>query len=231
MPKARKPPQPKPQQLLVEGKNDRHVIWALCQQYQLPETFSVEVPQEEGTEEGAEGVEALLNGLPERLKAENLRTLGIVVDADRNLSGRWQSVKDKLSSIGYRDIPQSPPAEGWVCAPSDPYLPRVGVWLMPNNQLPGMLEDFVAYLIPPGDTLYPKAEAILQELEQAGLNRYSLIHHPKALIHTWLAWQEKPAMPMGQAITAQVLSCDCPIALIFIEWLKHLFELIARSAE
>ena len=69
MPKARKLPQPKPQQLLVEGKNDRHVIWALCQQYQLPETFSVEVPQEEGTE----GVDALLNGLPERLKAENLR--------------------------------------------------------------------------------------------------------------------------------------------------------------
>jgi len=226
MPKARKPTQPKPQQLLVEGKNDRHVIWALCQQYQLPETFSVEVPQEEGTE----GVEALLNGLPERLKAEKLRTLGIVVDADRNLSARWQSLKDKLSSIGYRDIPQFPPPEGWVCAPSDPYLPRVGVWLMPDNQLPGMLEDFVAYLIPPGDTLHPKAEAILQELEQAGLNRYTLIHHPKALIHTWLAWQKTPAMPMGQAITAQVLSCDCPIALIFIEWLKHLFELIAPSA-
>ena len=85
MPNARKPPQPKPQQLLVEGKNYRHVIWGWCQQYQLPETFSVEVPQEEGTE----GVEALLNGLLERLKAENLRTLGIVVDADRNLSARW----------------------------------------------------------------------------------------------------------------------------------------------
>ena len=69
MPKARKLPQPKPQQLLVEGKNDRHAIWTLCQQYQRPETFSLEVPQEEDTE----GVEALLNGLPERLKAENLR--------------------------------------------------------------------------------------------------------------------------------------------------------------
>jgi hypothetical protein len=55
---------------------------------------------------------------------------------------------------------------------------------------------------PPGDTLHPKAEAILQELEQAGLNRYISIHHPKALIHTWLAWQEKPGMPTGQAITA-----------------------------
>ena len=63
-------------------------FWALCQQYELPETFSVEVPQEENTEGGTEGVEALLNGLPERLKAENLRRLGIVVDADRNLSGR-----------------------------------------------------------------------------------------------------------------------------------------------
>ena len=94
---------------------------------------------------------------------------------------------------------------------------------MANNQLPRMLEDVVAYLIPPGDTLNPKAEAILQALEQAGLNRYTLIHHPKALIHTWLAWQEKPAMPMGQAITAQVLRCDRPIALIFIELLKHLF--------
>src|SRR4028118_1637303 len=55
------------------------------------------------------------------------------------------------------------------------------------------------------------------------------LHHPKALIHIWLAWQKTPAMPMGQAITAQVLSCDCPIALIFIEWLKHLFEPTARS--
>jgi hypothetical protein len=62
---------------------------------------------------------------------------------------------------------------------------------MPNNQLPGMLEDFVAYLIPPRDRLHPKAEAILRELEQAGLNRYSSIHRPKALIHTWLAWQKR----------------------------------------
>ncbi len=26
----------KHRQLLVEGKNDQHVIWALCNQYQLP---------------------------------------------------------------------------------------------------------------------------------------------------------------------------------------------------
>lgn len=95
---------------------------------------------------------------------------------------------------------------------------------MPNNQLPGMLEDFVVHLIPNGDVLRSKAESILQEIEQAGINRYSLVQHPKALIHTWLAWQEKPGMPMGQAITAQVLSYDSAIARTFVTWLKHLFE-------
>jgi hypothetical protein len=213
------PKKPKPRQLLVEGKNDRHVIWALCNQYQLPETFSVEVPEEDGTE----GIEALLAGLPARLDEPKLQTLGIVVDADQDLAARWQAVRDRLIASGYQHVPKVPPAEGWIDAPPD--RPRVGVWLMPDNQLPGMLEDFVARLMPRDDALRPKAEAILQEIELAGLNRYTSVHRPKALIHTWLAWQETPGMPMGQAITARVLRYDCAIALNFVEWLQRLFEL------
>lgn len=207
----------KPRQLLVEGKNDQHVIWALCNQYQLPENFSVEIPEEKG----AGGIEALLDQLPARLDEPKLQTLGIVVDADRDLLARWQSIRDRLSASGYQNIPTIPPPEGWVYAPSD--LPKRGVWLMPNNQLPGMLEDFVAHLIPSDDALYPKAQSILQEIETAGINRYTSIHHPKALIHTWLAWQETPGMPMGQAITAQVLSYNVTIAIAFIDWLTQLF--------
>lgn len=218
MSKTRKPFQPKPQQLLVEGKNDRHVIWALCNLYKLPETFSVELPEENGTE----GVEALLDGLPNRFRDKNLRTLGIVVDADMDVAARWQAAGNRLRAVGYQDIPASPPVEGWVYAP--PNLPKVGVWLMPDNQLPGMLEDFVALLIPNDDALRPKAELILHEIERDRLNPYSLIHRPKALIHTWLAWQETPGMPMGQAITAQVLSSDSPIAIAFLEWLKRVFN-------
>ncbi|WP_017747858.1 DUF3226 domain-containing protein [Scytonema hofmannii] len=97
MPKARKPPPVKPQQLVVEGKNDRHVIWALCEQHQLPETFSVEVP----FAEDGQGIEVLLAELPIRLKQENLRTLGIVIDADRDLSARWQAVRQRFNENGY----------------------------------------------------------------------------------------------------------------------------------
>ncbi len=72
MPKARKPPLPKPQQLLlVEGKNDQHVIWALCEQYNLPETFSVEVP---GKEIDRGGIDAILESLKLRIKQPNLQT-------------------------------------------------------------------------------------------------------------------------------------------------------------
>ncbi|MUG98947.1 hypothetical protein F7734_44305 [Scytonema sp. UIC 10036] len=209
----------KPHQLLVEGKNDRHVIWSLCNQYQLPEEFSVEVPVAEGTE----GIEVLLDGLPLKLKEKNLKILGIVVDADRDLVARWQGLRDRLRESGYQDVPNASPNQGWVY--SAPELPKVGVWLMPNNQLPGMLEDFVACLIPTDDKLLPKAQSVLQEIEQSNINRYTLIHRPKALIHTWLAWQEKPGMPMGQAITAKVLNSNSQVAIAFIEWLKLLFNL------
>jgi len=214
------PKKSKPHQLLVEGKNDRHVIWALCNQYQLPETFSVEVPAADATE----GIEALLDGLPLKLREKNLQILGIVVDADQDLAARWQALGYRLRMSGYQDIPDAPPTEGWVY--TAPELPKVGVWLMPNNQLPGMLEDFVAHLIPANDKLLPKAESILPEIEQAGINPYTFIHRPKALIYTWLAWQEKPGMPMGQAITARVLRYDSLLAIAFVEWLKRLFNLL-----
>lgn len=217
MPKARKPPKSKPQQLLVEGKNDRHVIWALCEQHQIPETFSVEVP----LVEDGQGINAVLAEIPVRLKQPNLLTLGIVIDADSHLSARWQAVIQRLKEYGYEEIPKVPPAEGWVYKPQN--LPNIGVWLMPDNQLPGMLENFVARLIAEDDLLIVKAESILQDIEQTGLNRYTLIQHPKALIHTWLAWQQTPGMPMGQAITAQVLNYNSQLAIIFVEWLKRLF--------
>ncbi len=49
----------KDQRLVVEGPDDQHVIWALCQQHDVTETFSVET-----TKSG--GVEALLESIKVR---------------------------------------------------------------------------------------------------------------------------------------------------------------------
>jgi hypothetical protein len=209
-------PRPSPAQLIVEGKDDRHVIWALCKQHQVAETFTVEIPG------SGEGIDALFKSIPVRLKIAGLRAMGIVVDANQSLQARWETIRGYLKLAGYKKLPRRPEVDGFIATPSAG--PRVGVWLMPDNRLPGMLEDFAARLIPEGDPLTPRAEACLENIEREGLNRYRSTHRPKALIHTWLAWQENPGRPMGQAITAHVLRHDSTLAMASVAWLNRLFN-------
>ncbi|MEM6611811.1 MAG: DUF3226 domain-containing protein [Cyanobacteria bacterium P01_C01_bin.72] len=206
----------KPQQLLVEGNSDKQVIKALCEPHNILDLFSFAFPTQGG-------VENLLKNLPIKLDEANLKTLGVVVDADQDLAARWQSLISKLRDFGYKNIPQVPPENGWVHTQVG--KPKIGVWVMPNNQLPGMLEDFVSYLIPPEDRLQEKVVALLNKIEVEELNLYSLPHRQKAFIHSWLALQEKPGRPMGQAITAKALAYDSAISRFFVDWLKYLFEM------
>lgn len=205
------------QLLIVEGPNDQHVIWALAKRHKIPETFSVELP-EENNKRG--GINLVLDRLRVELKRNKLKTLGIVIDADQNIDSQWQRVRDILVKLGYPTIPDHPQLEGWIQVEVE--WPKIGVWLMPNNQQPGILENFVETLIPENDLLLAKAKAIIEEIETEKLNRYSEVDHAKALIHTWLAWQKEPGQPMGQAITAKVLQSDH--AVKFIEWLNRLFN-------
>ena len=41
-----------------------------------------------------------------------------------------------------------------------------GVWLMPDNRLPGMLEDFVRFMVRPDDRLWPRVEDVLQSIPE-----------------------------------------------------------------
>ncbi len=211
--------------VLVEGKNDKHVIQNLCRQHGL--TIIIQDPTErtKGSLEQvlSGGIAILLARVSARLKEPGLEVLGVVVDADLGMAARWDALRDRLIANGYRSVPTVPIRDGWVS--SDTNLRRVGIWLMPDNQLPGILEDFVWTLLPAGDPLRLKAETIVSEIERESLNNYPSVQHPKALIHTWLAWQEIPGQPMGLAITAQALCHDSPTAIAFVAWLRRLFAL------
>jgi len=201
--------------LLVEGDDDQHVVWALCEAHDLPESFAV---KEKG------GKTPLLSGLPVYLmNPDRYPQVGILLDADVDLSARWNSIVHRLQTAGYSP-PPDPPADGLVLDHPAGDGPRVGVWLMPNNRLPGMLEDFVRMLIPEGDALVPEAEGALSIIEGKGLRRYAPQYRPKAFIHTWLAWQEEPGKPMGAAITTwKYLDPTSTQAERFVAWLHWLF--------
>jgi hypothetical protein len=171
------------------------------------------------------GFSWILEDIPARLKRPDLyQTIGVVIDADENAINRWDSIRGILLNAGYPDLPRQPDPNGSIFYL--PRLPRVGVWIMPDNQLRGMLEDFVKALIPNGDSLGPLIESHLNQIEAQGFNRYqNPLHHSKAFIHSWLACQESPGHPMGLAITCRYLNHDEPIALSFINWLRTLYNL------
>jgi hypothetical protein len=53
--------------------------------------------------------------------------------------------------------------------------------------------------------------------------RFSDVRAAKARIHTWLAWQEEPGKPFGQAISARYLDPNLPAANTFATWLQRTF--------
>lgn len=211
--------------LLVEGNNDKHIIYALCELHQVKKSFEVKLPKE--MEGKANGKGILLELFAAQIKTDK-EVIGVVIDADDNVQSSWDQIINRIAGVsqdndlGYMFI-ESPQPNGTIWESPVSGSPKLGVWIMPNNSLPGMMEDFMRFLISEGDKLGEYADEVLNTLEKRRLNRYGA-HRSKAFIHSWLAWQKTPGMPMGQAITANVLDAQSPIAVRFIGWLNQLFN-------
>ncbi len=199
--------------LLVEGKNDFHVLGHLLDYHKVPEVLTIT---------DKEGFENIRETLDVELDRSGLECLGIIVDADSDINARWASLRDRLRNRGYTDCPDTPDPNGTIMHQQG--KPTVGVWIMPDNTHPGMLEHFIEFLVPANDLLWQKAADCLQEIPEEE-RRFSPEHAKKAHLHTWLAWQEEPGKPMGQAITARYLDADAPHAHTLVAWLRNLFAL------
>jgi hypothetical protein len=197
--------------LLVEGDNDCHVVMALCKAHQVPETFGI---YQCGSDVG---VLKRLNALISRPDPPS--AIGILLDADNSAKSRWESIQSKLRNYSYR-LPAHSDIYGTV-AESDAEEPKLGFWIMPNNQNSGMLEDFCAELADPA-SLAVAREAVKQAVAMQATT-FKAVHESKAVIHTYLAWQDEPGYPLGKSITSQALRSKTEIAIEFTDWLKCLF--------
>ncbi len=202
--------------LLVEGKDDEHVLKHLSGNRGGPQFDEVRP---------LGGIDRLLEVIPVYWKSiADTAIVGIVVDADTDAASRWQALRDRLVKIGYEDFPQQPHRDGTVIDPlREARLPRVGIWMMPDNRNTGILEDFLRFLVPVGSPLLHHVIASIANIPKAEL-RFSQLDEPKAVIHTWLAWQEEPGRPLGTAITARYLDPNMPEADVLVAWLNRLYE-------
>jgi hypothetical protein len=100
-------------------------------------------------------------------------------------------------------------------------MPALGVWLMPDNASEGMIETFAACLVPPDNACWEYARDIVQGLPEHVRQFSPDRAADKALLHTWLAWQEEPGCRTGAAVTRHLLRSDRPAALGFVAWVER----------
>ncbi len=199
--------------LLVEGVNDCHVVMALCEAHNVPETFGI-------FQCGSDiGVLKRLNALIVRPNPPQV--IGVMLDADTSLVSRWDSIKGKLKNNNHKYTLSTTPDIGGTIVDSDVDKPKLGFWLMPNNQDAGMLEDFCAELAEPTSLSF--ARSCVEQADARKITSFKDVHRSKAVIHTYLAWHDEPGSPLGRAITTQALRPHTEVAVSFTNWLIRLF--------
>lgn len=221
--------------LIVEGADDYHVLFHLFQHYDITSKIVLKMNGNVRKEDRSrlqdsdslnvkviDGIENLnLPLVSSLLDASDLQVLGIIVDADADTSNRWDSVRGTLMRCGYSNVPDQPSAAGTVIQQDG--RPTVGVWLMPNNSDPGMIEDFITFLVRPTDALWPRVIKCVDEIPSE--ERLFGDKTAKARIHTWLAWQSEPGIPMGVAITKHYVDANCQEAQEFVAWIRNIYDL------
>ena len=194
--------------LLVEGHNDMHVVAHLWgQRYNTGPDFRISVK---------DGIDELLQSIRGEILNDERTAVGILVDADDCLMSRWQAVTDKLKTADITP-PPNPISLGTIIESN----PRVGVWLMPDNQSPGELEDFIKAMIPPYDPVWPLSESYIDGIPQED-RKFTSGKTLRAKVNAWLATREAPR-PIGTAIRAGDLDVNAQISSNFVNWLQQLF--------
>ena len=199
--------------LMVEGKDDLHVVIHICRLRGMSGICDVEDLGNDAK---------LLESIPIRLRfADEGDVIGVVIDADDDQRARWDAVRGRLAEAGFANLPaQLQPAGTIIDAPDTLLLRRAGVWVMPDNRGPGKLENLLLSMIPEDDELLEHVTSCVKAIANP---RFRQVDAEKAVIHTWLAWQEQPGRPYGTSIASGFLNHNVPEVDSFVAWLRGLF--------
>ena len=212
--------------LLVEGVNDCHAVFQLM--WLVHHTDPVFGIHECGNDD------KVLDSLASRIVSTRAKqkVLGLILDAD--IEGLHpdhvvQVRRDQLAArVGaHYPMPVVFPEGGLILdplpgRPETERLPRLGVWLMPNNKACGMFEDLLMQSL--SEEVADYTAAVVKQSKLDGVAKFKDIHLSKAVIRTYLAWQDPPDVQyLGLAIKRGVfgkIEAECSR---FVRWIDQLF--------
>ena len=212
--------------LHVEGKDDQFAIANLLDQrafQQKIEPRDVEIKDAEKHHFGY-GRTELLKAIKTASESARDKAVAFVIDADQDFDTTWQAVRNRLLQVQHLAplVPSAFPEDGLILDVAIVNA-RVGVWIMPDNSSPGILEDFLQKLIKESDGLIQHAAASTDTATQLGA-LFPADARSKAIIHAWLAWQAKPGCPLGIAIKSHYFDHANPMAVTFTNWVQRLID-------
>ncbi len=168
---------------------------------------------------------SVLKSIKPSIAIPDIENLAIICDADKqSVQAVWQSISDKLKEAGYSNLPKSPSPSGTIIE-KQPELPKIGIWVFPNNKDGGAVETFFQQLFDEKDPLLNHAKTAVGQLFDLNLARFPKKDDQKAIVSTWLAWQKQPGRTMGVALQNRWVEAKNPLADRFLDWFEKVFEL------
>ena len=212
--------------LLVEGVNDCHAVFQLM--WLVHEADPIFGIHECGSDD------KVLDSLASRVVSTQPRqkVLGLILDSDIEDLSPDHVIESRLAQLAdrvgtYYPLPTVFPNAGLIVDPvatgfGAKRLPKLGVWLMPNNRAYGMFEDLLMSCLSDGASEY--TTAVVKKSKVDGVARFRDVHLSKAVIRTYMAWQDPPDVQyLGLAIKRGAFEKIEDECKQFVEWLELLF--------
>ncbi len=212
--------------LLVEGETDKSFFEEICKKLSLNTTVQVAPPRDlGGTHNTKGGVLNHLKILLPQLEDGQLTNIAVIVDADYIEHGSGgqktvEQVSDVLESFDFTLKNSTSNQEGLLFKHSDG-LGDFGLWVMPNNNREGMLEDWIIECIKNDETaLFQQATTAVQQLSSP---KFKTHLQAKAEVATWLAWQKTPGHGLYSVMKEGLLDENSVLYTKLGNWLKSIF--------
>jgi hypothetical protein len=198
-------PQPltKPKLLVGEGKEEVFFFEALLKQLNIAD---VQLEQCRGKTKLHDYVATL----PKRPGFANLTAVGVTRDADNDANAAFQSV---CAALGNAQM-AAPQTSGTFTAGH----PRVGVFILPDCQQSGMLEDLCLASVA-GDLAMPCVDGFMRCVENNGRRPDNIA---KARVHAWLASHVVPDKRLGEAALAGYWDWNNPAFDLIKQFVRQL---------
>lgn len=215
----------------LRNKNDKSIypLKLFLQNEQVEIPFDIEPIADRGNVTGKfESIVEFSNKPPKRV--------GLILDFDAPIelqaNNRDLAVKNAILRLQSKDSCWNLPknfsvlsTDGFIAEPANADTPKIGIWLMPNNQERGMLETFLLQIIPNERVnLLNYARQSTETAKQDYQAPYQSCHRDKAVVHTFLSWMDEPGKPFGISFQNGNFDTNTALARRFVEWLKKLFQ-------